>query len=63
MGNKHHTKVRRRIRQANTRSIVSRLIHNTIGNKTKRTEARKREIRKKNCRDLVNEPKGWLYKC
>ena len=64
MGNRHQTKVRRRIRQANTRSIVSKLIHNTIGTTSKRKEACKREIRKKNCRDQVNKPVtlkvGWI---
>ena len=45
---RHQTKKRSRIRKAKTRSIISKLIHNTIGNDSKNTWRNKREILKKN---------------
>ena len=45
---RHQTKKRSRIRKAKTRSIISKLLHNTIGNNSKNTWRNKRDILKKN---------------
>ena len=46
MGNKHRAKVRRRLRKANTRNIISKLLHNTRNKKYVTKEMRRTSVKR-----------------